>query len=61
MAIGAIVTSMFPKHVSKIAKYHTNDNVVAFFFGYTQIKNQDSNVALSCVIGFVLNIYYGTL
>lgn len=34
---------------------------MAFFFGYTQIKNEPSNVALSCVIGFAINVYYGTL
>jgi fucose permease len=35
--------------------------VVAFFFAYTQIKNQASNIGISCAISFFLNIYYGTL
>lgn len=34
---------------------------MAFFFGYTQITTSNQDTALSCVIGFVLNIYYGTL
>jgi len=34
---------------------------MAFFFGYTQITNENENIALSCIIGFTLNIYYGTL
>jgi fucose permease len=34
---------------------------VAFFFAYTQIKNQPSNVGINCAISFFLNIYYGTL
>lgn len=34
---------------------------MAFFFGLTQIRTQTQNLALSCVIGFTLNIYYGTL
>jgi MFS family permease len=34
---------------------------MAFFFAYTQIRNEAQNVAFSCVIGFTLNIYYGTL
>ncbi|KAF5627073.1 major facilitator superfamily transporter [Fusarium sp. NRRL 52700] len=34
---------------------------MAFFFAYTAIKTPAQNVALSCVIAFTLNIYYGTL
>jgi len=34
---------------------------MAFFFAYTQVRTQAQNVAFSCVIGFTLNIYYGTL
>jgi hypothetical protein len=34
---------------------------VAFFFAYTQIKNQPSNIGISCAISFSLNIYYSTL
>ncbi|KAF5567547.1 synaptic vesicle transporter SV2 [Fusarium phyllophilum] len=34
---------------------------MAFFFAYTTIKTPAQNVALSCVIAFTLNIYYGTL
>jgi hypothetical protein len=38
-----------------------NTYPVAFFFAYTQVTTQAQNVAFSCVIGFCLNIYYGTL
>lgn len=31
-----------------------------FLFAYTAIKNQAENFAFTCVISFVLNIYYGT-
>ncbi|XMA17062.1 hypothetical protein WAI453_009853 [Rhynchosporium graminicola] len=34
---------------------------MAFFFAYTQVRTQSQNVGFSCAIGFVLNIYYGTL
>uniref|UniRef100_A0A0D2XL90 Major facilitator superfamily (MFS) profile domain-containing protein n=1 Tax=Fusarium oxysporum (strain Fo5176) TaxID=660025 RepID=A0A0D2XL90_FUSOF len=34
---------------------------MAFFFAYTAVKTPAQNVALSCVIAFSLNIYYGTL
>jgi MFS family permease len=34
---------------------------VAFFFAYTQVRTETQNVAFSCLIGFCLNIYYGTL
>ncbi|CCT67960.1 related to synaptic vesicle transporter SV2 (major facilitator superfamily) [Fusarium fujikuroi IMI 58289] len=34
---------------------------MAFFFAYTAVKTPAQNVALSCVIAFTLNIYYGTL
>lgn len=34
---------------------------MAFFFGYTQVRTSDEDTALSCIIAFVLNIYYGTL
>jgi MFS family permease len=34
---------------------------MAFFFGYTRVTTADQDVALSCLIGFCLNIYYGTL
>ncbi|KAG9503484.1 hypothetical protein J7337_006329 [Fusarium musae] len=33
---------------------------MAFFFAYTAVKTPAQNVALSCVIAFTLNIYYGT-
>jgi len=33
---------------------------MAFFFAYTAVKTPAQNVALSCVIAFSLNIYYGT-
>ena len=32
-----------------------------WFFLYTQVRNQPQNVAFSIMIGFFLNIYYGTL
>ena len=34
---------------------------MAFFFAYTQVRTEVQNVAFSCLIGFCLNIYYGTL
>lgn len=34
---------------------------MAFFFASTQVRTQAQNVAFNCVIGFTLNIYYGTL
>lgn len=34
---------------------------MAFFFAYTQVRTETQNVAFSCLIGFCLNIYYGTL
>ncbi|KAF5962857.1 major facilitator superfamily transporter [Fusarium bulbicola] len=34
---------------------------MAFFFAYTAVKTPAQNVAMSCVIAFTLNIYYGTL
>jgi MFS family permease len=34
---------------------------MAFFFAYTGVRSEAQNVAFSCVIGFCLNIYYGTL
>lgn len=33
----------------------------AFFFAYTAVRTEDQNIAFSCIIGFCLNIYYGTL
>ncbi|KIH86469.1 MFS transporter [Sporothrix brasiliensis 5110] len=32
-----------------------------FFFAYTAVRTEDQNIAFSCIIGFCLNIYYGTL
>lgn len=34
---------------------------MAFFFAYTQVRNNAENLAFNCLIGFFLNIYYGTL
>lgn len=34
---------------------------MTFFFAYASITTEAQNVAFSCVIGFTLNIYYGTL
>jgi len=34
---------------------------MAFFFAFTAVQTTPQNVAFSCVIGFCLNIYYGTL
>lgn len=34
---------------------------MVFFFAYTAVRSEAQNVAFSCVIGFCLNIYYGTL
>jgi MFS family permease len=34
---------------------------MAFFFAYTQVRNQTQNVAFNCVISFCLNVYYGCL
>jgi MFS family permease len=34
---------------------------MAFFFAFTAVRNEDQDVAISCLIGFCVNIYYGTL
>ncbi|GAB7354581.1 hypothetical protein MBLNU459_g5029t1 [Dothideomycetes sp. NU459] len=34
---------------------------MAFFFAYTQVRNNAQNLAFTCCISFCLNIYYGTL
>jgi hypothetical protein len=31
---------------------------MAFFFAYTQVRNNAENLAFSCLIGFFLNVYY---
>lgn len=35
--------------------------IVVFFFAYTSVRNDDQNIAFSCVVSFAINIYYGTL
>ncbi|KAG9693211.1 MFS general substrate transporter, partial [Aureobasidium melanogenum] len=34
---------------------------MAFFFAYTQVRNNAQNLAFTCCISFCLNIYYATL
>ncbi|KAM3488530.1 hypothetical protein MY3957_008187 [Beauveria namnaoensis] len=34
---------------------------MTFFFAYTAVKTSDQDLAFSCIIACVLNIYYGTL
>ncbi|KAJ4153340.1 hypothetical protein LMH87_009830 [Akanthomyces muscarius] len=34
---------------------------MAFFFAYTAVKTSEQDLAFSCIIACVLNIYYGTL
>jgi len=34
---------------------------MAFFFAYTQVRNNTQNLAFTCLISGLLNIYYGTL
>ena len=34
---------------------------MAFFFGYTAISTPAQNLALTCMIYFFVNVYYGTL
>ncbi|KAK5201039.1 transporter [Cryomyces antarcticus] len=34
---------------------------MAFFFAYTQVRNNAQNLGFNCAISFCLNIYYGTL
>lgn len=34
---------------------------MAFLFGYTAVRTAGQDLAFSCTIGFLLNIYYGTL
>jgi len=34
---------------------------MAFFFAYTQVRNNAENLGFTCAISFCLNIYYGTL
>lgn len=34
---------------------------MAFFFGYTAVRTSDEDVALTCLISFCINIYYGCL
>ncbi|KAL8363501.1 hypothetical protein RB601_009324 [Gaeumannomyces tritici] len=34
---------------------------MAFLLGYTEVRTADQDLAFSCTIGFLLNIYYGTL
>ncbi|KAF2815389.1 MFS general substrate transporter [Mytilinidion resinicola] len=34
---------------------------MAFFFAYTQVRNNAQNLGFTCVISFWLNVYYGTL
>lgn len=34
---------------------------MAFFFAYTQVRNEAQNLGFNCAISFCLNIYYGTL
>ena len=34
---------------------------MALLFVYTTVKTKDEDLALSCLVGFCLNIYYGTL
>ncbi|KAI4853046.1 hypothetical protein E4T44_01083 [Aureobasidium sp. EXF-8845] len=34
---------------------------MAFFFAYTQVRNNAQNLAFTCCISFFLNIYYATL
>ncbi|KAF2171897.1 hypothetical protein M409DRAFT_63439 [Zasmidium cellare ATCC 36951] len=34
---------------------------MAFFFAYTQVRNNAENLGFTAAIGFCLNIYYGTL
>lgn len=33
----------------------------AFFFAFTGVRTESQNVAVSCMIGFWVNVYYGTL
>jgi MFS family permease len=33
----------------------------AFFFAFTAVRNEAQNVGVSCMIGFCVNVYYGTL
>ncbi|KAF8423403.1 membrane transporter [Tirmania nivea] len=34
---------------------------MVFLFAYTQVRNEDQNLALTCMVYFWLNTYYGTL
>lgn len=34
---------------------------MVFFFAYTSVRNDDQNIAFSCIVSFAINIYYGTL
>jgi len=34
---------------------------MAFFFAYTQVRNEAQNLGFTCTVNFCLNIYYGTL
>lgn len=34
---------------------------MAFFFAYTQVRNDAQNLGFNCAVNFSLNIYYGTL
>lgn len=34
---------------------------VAFFFGYTAIKNNAQNLALNCIGSFAVNVYFSVL
>lgn len=60
MVIGALITSRSSGNI--LSSTLTNQfAAVALFFAYTQIKNQPSNIGISCAISFFLNFYYGTL
>ncbi|KAH6679991.1 major facilitator superfamily domain-containing protein [Plectosphaerella plurivora] len=34
---------------------------MAFFFGYTAIRNNDQNIGLSCAVSFTINVYFSVL
>lgn len=34
---------------------------MAFFFAYTAVRTAAQNLAFTCMIYFMVNIYYGTL
>lgn len=36
-------------------------STMCFFFAYTAVRNENENIAFTCVLNFCLNIYYGTL